>query len=268
MAERRLFITGAGGRLGRLLRHQWPEFDSGFGRPVFLSRADWDICSSAPPDVRQGDLILDLAGQIQGDVARNADLAQSVSQVAAAAGASLAYLSSAAVYSGGLQKMAESGPCMPLSDYGRSKLMAEGRVRQILPSALVLRLGNVAGADALLGPLRPGVPVVLDPVPGQTGGPIRSYIGPITLAAVLGSVLRQLAHGKALPPVLNIAQPNPVAMADLVTATGQDWSFGPERTGVLAKMDLDTALLQSVCDVAPATAPGLVGELKMLKGWP
>jgi nucleoside-diphosphate-sugar epimerase len=86
-----------------------------------------------------------------------------------------------------------------------------------------LRIGNVAGADALLmnvASAAPDAPIAID-LFADGRGPLRSYIGPRSMAAVLWSLCR---HEGPLPPVLNLAAPVPVHMEELATAAGHPWS--------------------------------------------
>ncbi|MCU0815157.1 MAG: sugar nucleotide-binding protein [Cypionkella sp.] len=262
MAEIAIAVTGAGGRIGRLLAQEWK------GKSVtFLTRKDWDILSSQPPPIRPR-VVLDLAGVVRGDFGTNPLLAARVASWARDHGARLLYLSSAAVYPGGPEPMQEDTNPAPVSDYGKSKLMAETALHAALPDATCLRLSNLAGADALLGGLSHNKQVLLDPVSGETGGPIRSYIGPSTLARVLGHLVLLAQQGAPLPVCLNISQPGTVSMADLLTAAGADWRFGPRREGVLARMELSTERLASIVDLPQASAEGLWQEVCSMEGWP
>lgn len=248
-----LIVTGAGGRIGRLLRHLWSD------SCIWLTRSDWDILQGDPPPLPHGGVWLDLAGTTRGDVSENPAIAARVADAAQALGARLFYMSSASVYPGGESDMVETQTCQPLSPYGQSKLAAEARVG----NATILRLGNLAGADALLGSDRPHT--TLDPVPGQAGGPVRSYIGP----HVLAKVVRQLCSNRdRLPRVINIAQPGPVTMGGLLDEAGRSWSFGPKKDGVLARVVLSTDRLCQFADVPPTNAMDLVADLNRLGGWP
>ena len=136
-----------------------------------------------------------LAGAVRGDLALNAQLTEACCAAAAQAGIGQVLLaSSSAVYgvNGGLP-CREDTPTHPVNDYGRAKLEAEAvadrwRARGLAITAL--RIGNVAGADALLGGMRPGEPTRIDRF-ADGGSPVRSYIGPVTLADVLAKLLGQ-----------------------------------------------------------------------------
>jgi hypothetical protein len=256
-------VTGSSGRVGRALRCVWG--DRVAGRPVVWSarRADqptdfvWDIGKSDPPPFPDGAIFLHLAGQIRGDaaaLAENRRSAQVLCKVAEMSQAAHVFLmSSGAVYAASAGPIFETQDPAPFSDYGRAKLEAEQVAQSILPPdrLTILRLGNLAGADALLSAARMG-PVVLDPIEGQPGGPERSYIGP-----------------RALPAILNIGQPPALAMADLLQAYGADWSFGPPRKAAVPRVELCVDLLAGLIDVPQASARTVVDDLASLDGqWP
>jgi hypothetical protein len=98
-------------------------------------------------------------------------------------------------------------------------------------------------------------PVTLDPVAGGRG-PVRSYIGPATLAHVLNT----LAHAPDLPAILNIASPGPVAMADLLDAAHIPWTFGPPRAGAIPRVALSTARLEGIVPLPPADPQAMIAE--------
>ena len=132
----------------------------------------------------------------------------------------------------------------------------------------LLRLANLAGADALLGNCGLGKTLQLDPVPGQARGPERSYIGPHVLAGVLSGLFDLVLRGCALPRVLNLAEPGIMTMADLLDARGQAWAFGPPRPAAIARVALDTKRLQALVPMAPATPATLIGDLDRMRGCP
>ena len=132
----------------------------------------------------------------------------------------------------------------------------------------MLRLGNLAGADALLGRCLPDKAVTLDPIAGQSRGPERSYIGPAALASVLAGLIDCVAKGQ-IPGILNIAQPPVVAMADLLDAKGQPWHFGPKNPAAVARVGLATDRLAALVPLHPATPAALIADLDQFRGrWP
>lgn len=146
---------------------------------------------------------------------------------------------------------AETSQPRPQSDYGRAKLEAEAvcdPARQAGLEVCVLRIGNVAGADALLAPLTgqiadPARPLRIDAF-ADGHGPLRSYIGPATLARVLAGLA---IWPGSLPKLLNVAAPSPVYMEDLAHAAGWPSQMTPAPTKAHQRITLDCSLLGQVC---------------------
>ncbi|MBI1171144.1 NAD-dependent epimerase/dehydratase family protein [bacterium] len=219
-------------------------------------------------------IFLHLAGQTAGDAAALAENRRSTLALCKAAestGAGHVFLmSSAAVYAPSALPITEAQPPDPVSDYGRAKLEAETVAQDLLPPErlTILRLGNLAGADALLSRAREGA-VSLDPIDGQAGGPERSYIGPRALSLVLKGLVRRVLRGDVLPQVMNVAQPPALAMADLLRAAGADWRFGPPRASAIPRVELSVDLLAQLVEIPAASAAGVIKDLGSLQGlWP
>lgn len=273
-------VMGAAGRLGRILNAVWRGRDApgpvlwqgrGPGLPPGwlgwdVLREDWPAGHPAAAALRGG-IFLCLSGVTRGDaaaMAQNVTLALAACDAARRCGARHVFLcSSAAVYGAGTPAggaFSETDALAPTSDYGRAKVEMERLAFSLpagagagLPGITALRIGNVLGADSLIGGMVPNRPVILDPVAGQAGGPVRSYIGPATLAHVLRALCDRVQAGAEMPKLLNIAAPGGVAMGDLLDAAGQDWRFGPENPQVLPRVVLQTTALQA-CVPLPATA--------------
>lgn len=273
-----LIITGASGRIGRMLRAVWGK--SLDGRPILWSARRpgqdidiaWNIAQEPSPDLPTGAVFLHLAGQTRGDapqLAENRRSAAALCKAARAAHARQVFLmSSVAVYRPSLLPIAEDVTPDPISDYGRAKREAELAARAEFPRATLLRLGNLAGADSLLTSALRG-PVLLDPVEGMPGGPERSYIGPRVLAATLATLIAQAVANKSLPETLNIAQPPALAMADLLRAAGADWQFGPPRAQAVPRVAVSVDRLSELVDLPAASATGIIADLQSLRGrWP
>ncbi|WP_095587908.1 NAD-dependent epimerase/dehydratase family protein [Actibacterium ureilyticum] len=274
----RLLMLGASGRLGRLLSAAWPD------GPVRLLRQGrsaatgpgWISCDPlADPDglrraMGRADVVLNLAGPVprggQVDLHLHSRLALAVLRAARQAGVRQVFLaSSAAIYGARPGICMETDPPAPVGPYGHAKHRMEDRVRAQLattpgaPPTTILRIGNVAGADQLLGRVG-AVPLTLDRFAnGQT--PRRSYIGPRSLARVLAELVT-VSLERALPSVLNVAAPGSVSMAALLRAAGQAWSPAPASGAAIAQVTLDTRLLRQHVDFTPAesTAAGIVAQ--------
>lgn len=278
----RLLVLGATGRLGRMLRMAWAAAPPAGLEPLWQTRRApppgggwlcWDMLAAPPPGGLRADAVLCLAGVTRGalpaDLAQNAGLARAALAAARAAGARhLLLASSAAVYGPGAADAAESCPPAPVSAYGRAKLAAERAAAAAAdrpgrgpgPALTCLRIGNVAGADALLGGAAPGRAVVLDRFPGGAG-PLRSYIGPGGLARVLAALAWRAGQGAALPRVLNLAAPGAVAMADLLAEAGLAWRWRPAPPGAVARAVLDVSRL------AALVAPPAGGAAAIVADW-
>ncbi|QYK41666.1 MAG: NAD-dependent epimerase/dehydratase family protein [Paracoccaceae bacterium] len=275
-----LLVLGATGRIGTALRRFWP--DGGPLAPVWQARdtrpgfVPWNILAAPCPVPLSQGVVLCLAGGRADDLDANTHLALAALDAARDGGARHVFLaSSAAVYAPG-EDLDEDAPLRPPSAYGAAKLAMESAAAERMargggPGLTFLRIGNVAGCDALLGRARPpGQPVTLDPVPGTSGGPLRSYIGPRSLAAVLAALAARAAAGKALPRALNIAAPRPLAMADLLRAAGLPWAFGPPDPAVIPAVTFDTARLRALVPLpGDASDPAaMVREWRDLTGAP
>lgn len=263
-----LIVTGAGGRLGRILRAAWAEERPPLS-PVWTGRGaglpvQWDMLADSPEGLPSGAVVLHLAGVTppccDPAMRHNAALVPPLLRMCHETGARrLLFMSSAAVYPPG-GPWAEAAVLSPPGAYGRSKAQAEALVRaQSHIPVTILRPGNIAGADALLGPRGPGE-ILLDRVPGQKGGPLRSWIGARLLARTLAALCL-----RDLPPVLNLAQGPPLPMADLLRAAGLPWRLGPAPAAIPVAT-LDVTLLQTILPLPPADPARLAAEAAWARG--
>lgn len=272
-----IFLMGATGRIGRVLQGCWPargiggatlwqarraQMDQGPDRVVLDPLQDPGALAEA---ARGCDVILCLAGVIPGAPGHMADnwrLARAAIRAGAEVGARVILVSSAAVYGRQAGTLGENTPLAPVSDYGRAKAGME-RAGADLGARLgvavsILRIGNIAGADAALGNWHPGFR--LDRF-ADGRSPRRSYIGPVTLARVLGA----LCCRPTLPEVLNVAAPGVVEMGALLDAAGLRWTPRPAPDTAIAEVRLDTRLLRRIVPL-DAPDPGLlVQEWRLLE---
>ena len=280
----RVLVLGATGRIGKILRlalagqegFRWqarhPVPDVGGGE-------DWVICD--PLGDRAGlaraargcDAILclsgvthaHLAGDGAADLAQNTELALAAIRAGAAAGARVLLASSAAVYGSQSGSLGENAPLRPASAYGAAKAEMEARGAELgadLGVAVTsLRIGNIAGVDAILGGWKPGFR--LDRFTDGRS-PRRSYIGAATLARVLGELPRM----PDLPGLLNIAEPGMVEMGALLDAAGLAWQAQEAPETAIPEVELDVASLQVLCPWLPerGEAARMVAEWRGLRG--
>ncbi len=278
-------ILGAGGRLGRALRTLSADGHWPLGRAAIWHGRDpdadltWDMLAQpAPhhPGLASARGVIVLAGVTAGtdaELARNTDLALSAIDLARRDGLGpVLLMSSAAVYGRATGTQGEDPAPQPAGAYGTAKLEMERAVAARIsglgpeaPSCCCLRLANVAGCDQLFDAAAAG-PVLLDRF-GDGRGPRRAYVGPLTLARVLGRLIDLAAAGTALPPVLNLASPGSVAMADILDALGADWRWRDAPASALPETRLDTARLASLLPpLEPATPAMLRDEARLAAG--
>ena len=268
----RVLVLGATGRLGTMLRWAWGRTGAGL-EPIWQSRAERPGAAWARCDIlgdpaglaalcARADVILNLAGVTPAsgrDMGGNTDLALAVQR--AAGGRPHLLASSAAVYGRAEGLCRESDAVMPAAPYGVAKHAMERAVLAAGGPVTCLRIGNVAGADAILGQAGQGAALVLDRFPdGRT--PRRSYIGPATLTHVLVDLCRAAGQGRTLPEILNVAAPGTAEMGALLEAAGHPWTPRPAPEAAIAEVALDIAALSRFTrpDPASGTAPVLVAE--------
>lgn len=293
-------VLGASGRIGRVLRHCWPQelpatasISWQTRRPVPpLSPHETQLCldplaqPEALSDLLQGaEVVLCLAGSIPGrtgrsggsgpghrdDLADNWRLGEAVVQAAAKAASQggappprVLLTSSAAVYGNRSGLLRENAPLHPANGYGAAKLEMEQRSLALAAALGVpvtaLRIGNIAGLDAILGGWRAGF--TLDRF-SDGRSPRRSYIGVRTLARILAALVAQ----PQLPAVLNLAQPGPVEMAALLRAAGRDFAWRPAPEAAIAEVNLDVTELRH-CLAAAGPQPLVPADPgRMLAEW-
>lgn len=235
-------ILGATGRVGSALRASGvmpaATWQARTSRDGFLT---WDILHAPAPAVECSGVIMLAGGVADTDV--YVPLAKAACDLGAQLDVPVLIASSQAA-------------ALQNSVYGNAKRKME---QAMTDRACCLRIGNVAGTDALFRAMAAG-PVQLDEV-SKGQGPRRAMIGPVTLAHVL---LRLLDTD--LPPILNLAQPGLVDMADMLRAAGGDWSWKEAPAGALAALELDVSELTARVDVPKADAATLVAEARAT-GW-
>ncbi|SMX32290.1 NAD-dependent epimerase/dehydratase family protein [Maliponia aquimaris] len=245
-----VLVLGASGKLGGMLCRLWrpegwrlvPVVRRDRGLPGALT---WEP-GFPPPDLHGVKAIVALWGVTPGagrNLSDNARLAKAAVDLGASLKAeTIVHCSSGAVYRPTAGPVPETTPADPQSAYGVAKREMEevieatreaGGARQI-----VLRIGNVAGADSLFANLHRGGRVVLDDF-GHHDGPSRSYIAPQDLARVIEALIRDPgAQG-----IFNVAAPRPTRMADLGRAGGATISWRPAPDTAFPMMWLETTRL-------------------------
>lgn len=254
-------ILGATGRVGQAFQtlHRtglWPGAKPPLwhGRAIGSTGYSWDLMAQdAPRDPRLARVrgMIVLTGGTGGGIAGHTDTDQTTALAKAALGLAaregigpVLLCSTQAVYGPTTGPQSEIANPSPANSYGHAKLAME-QAAQGVSGACCLRIGNVAGTDMLMRNASAG-PVTLDQLPDGTA-PRRCYIGPLSLAATMLTLLDQ----PDLPPLLNVAAPGDLAMDALLTAAGARWQWKPAPAGALAALSLDLSRLMAL---APLTA--------------
>ncbi|MGJ8598174.1 NAD-dependent epimerase/dehydratase family protein [Sulfitobacter sp.] len=287
MTAVRVLVLGASGRIGKMLRRIWTqaplhaagtniEFTFQTRRVCENHPGDllWDALQHPPKaltDAAPFDCMVVLSGIVPkpgADLTLNTALGSAC--VTAAAGMGIPHVllaSTSAVY--GIHSnspFSEDDPLDPVNDYGRSKREMEAACQTQAAAAGValccLRIGNVAGADALLGngaALAPGARLQLETFKDR-GTPVRSYIGPQSLAHVILSLIQKRDR---LPVVLNIAAPRPVSMRALAEAADIAYDLCPANDDAHQYVTLTCDTLAALHRFEPAEAE----PCEMVRQW-
>lgn len=263
-----VLLVGASGRVGQMVCHHWRKIPGRLSLVTqFRSASDeqesliWNplsgsrISSGSATENRGFRAMIMLAGAVPGskDLDINQALAEACLEASAAEGISRVLIaSSSAVYGAGTA-LTENSPCVPINEYGAAKLRMEHACEPWRKKGMdlcLLRIGNVAGADALLqnvAKTMPGERIEID-IYDDGRGPVRSYIGVRTLAEVLRSLC---SHPLPLPPILNVGTPQPVSMEALANAAGQLWKGRAVARTSTQNITLDCSLLASMHSFTP-----------------
>lgn len=298
----KIALIGATGRVGRLLRQAFHHLKPCNITIFFLSRDTatlprkvswaWDILDGpqaflrATKAVGRFDVVFNFSGITQlchsGSMDQNLTLAVNALNAAAQSGVGHFFTaSSAAVYGrpANANPLTETDVCRPLSDYGSAKLVMEHALltnsARAFTGVTCMRIGNVAGADQLL--LRgqacsADLPLVLDRFANNLY-PLRSYIGPVTLAKTLIQLAKAAASGAECPPILNVAAPEPVYMDTLLDAVPDvarpvNWRSSAAPDTAIPTVVLDTTRLEQLYRFAPSdsTAKEMISQWLATRG--
>jgi UDP-glucose 4-epimerase len=268
--SKRILLVGSTGRVGQMVMHHWRskpptgvEFIAQHRDPDRNDGLFWSLAEPLEDGLagRQIDAIICLAGVTPGpdaDMAQNTRLAEAVLAAAHKAGIRRVLLaSSSAVYGAGNgTPFAESDATAAVNAYGAAKIAMEAACTPWRDAGLeicCLRIGNVAGADALLmnvARAAEGAPLTIDCFEDGRG-PVRSYIGARTLADILANLA---TRPSVLPKILNIAELDFVFMEDLARAADHPFTYRPAQVGAFQRITLDCRRLRALHTFDPDTA--------------
>ena len=212
-------------------------------------------------EIAQSDIVLNLAGATHHGAEpvanMNTLLAEKILDASQAKPVFL--ISSAAVYGPQKGRLSEDTQVMPISEYAEDKVEME-KIAKKHSNARILRLGNVLGADALLGVKRDHY-LVDRFADGQS--PRRSYIAPHQFGMIIAQLVNQF---NSLPKLLNVATPRPVSMGALLDAANLNWEAQPAPKTAISEVALDTTRLEKhiTFDANASDAEVLVNDWKIV----
>jgi UDP-glucose 4-epimerase len=267
-------LLGSNGRLGGMLKRHAIRtgLDWTFQQRNGPSGLSWSGDFNDPEAEAifgEGDTIINMVGETGADQDRleatNIHFVHALLNRAKNAGvAHVVLASTAAVYGPGHgAPFAESDALWPVTAYGVSKVAMEETAYACTngPAITILRIGNVAGADALLSAAYQctsrGQPLSLHRFSNGSAAE-RSYIGPSSLAEVVTKLAQRATRGVQ---ILNIAHPMPVYLDDLLAGykahllPDLTWESAPAPDGVPPSVVLDTSALCEIHSFEDTTDP-------------
>lgn len=274
---RSILLLGANGKLGRMVRALWcpsgfsvvPVVRSGASAPDELVWSPGDRL----PDISGVAAVVALWGVTPGpdrDLTDNTRLALAAMELGAGLGADVVvHCSSAAIYRPGPDPLPETVIADPGSPYGLAKVAMEQAISAQRtpggPRQVVLRIGNVAGADSLFANLKCSRRITLDRFPDGSG-PMRSYISAKDLALVIESLIQN----RESEGIYNVSAAKPTAMAEIATAWGATVDWCDVRDGAAQMVWLDTTRLSGVVSLPRSahSAAHLVLGVRDSGDWP
>ena len=207
------------------------------------------------------------------DLAGNRQLALDALDLALRLGAKrVLHCSSSAVYAPSEGRLDESRAGGAITAYGAAKLEMERAIADWTaqhpggPRSCIMRIANVVGADSLFAALDRGkARITLDRF-ADGEGPWRSYITMQSLARVFTHLLS--CPLSALPPVVNVASPEPLAMAALVRAAGRGITWRAAPDNAVQRVVLDTRTLSGLLPLPSLSADRMIADWHALRQAP
>lgn len=246
----RILLVGANGKVGKAVRR---VFEAEFSDKVSLScvsrsgfsGTQWALGQSMDA-LPRSDVVLACWGVTRGDKAAldaNTKLANAAYDIARHTGAKrVIHCSSVAVYDVSVPNLQEDMQLAPQNAYGKSKVEMEQAIQNHHDvQSIILRIGNVAGADSLGKAMMQRAPVELDQWP-DGNGPRRAYISPSDLARVMAE-----ASLRGSTPVLNVSAAV-LGMDALAKSAGCSVSYRSAPDGAIAQVSMNTDTLTEWLD--------------------
>ncbi len=271
MMDEQILLIGSSGRVGKMVAAAWRKSDRpwrdapnqvrGGDAAMSASHLVWDVNKGMRPLLRWIESYGELSGFVVlagttpatgSDMNANIHIATQYLDAALAASVPRVLLaSSSAVYGpGDGRPLSEAAVCAPANAYGLSKRKMEQAAEPYKDAGLdvcCMRIGNVAGADAMLlnaAFATPEKPIQIDQF-SNGKGPLRSYIGPSTLGDCIG---QRATYSGSLPFLLNVAAPVSVYMEDLAQAASLPWTYRAAPSSAIQNISLDCQALCQLID--------------------
>lgn len=262
-----IFVMGSNGRIGSKFRAFASQNDLKtlvFGQRKLsccndLQQLNLDLTSTGIKstseklrDHRIASIIV-LSGVVSGtpkDLQQNTEIARNALELARFSGVRrVLFSSTSAVYGNQLDSpYKEQDDPIPINEYGKSKLEMEKFVANSHVDGIetcCLRIGNVLGADSLMGRVFDGAKSITLDVNADGASPLRSYIGIETLIKVM---IKLANYPKSLPDILNIANPKPVHMSDFLKAERVEFNTREATSAKNFHITLNCKLLAGMYD--------------------
>lgn len=275
-----VLVLGSTGQLGTLLRHHWRDRQDVTWQARQQGAApvlEWSVQDDLTkltrrlPRARAVVALWGVRADTAGVLGDNTELALRAIGIARATGADrVLHCSSAAVYRPGPNPLSETDIPAPINAYGQAKLKMEQTIAAAQgrdptgPRNIVMRIGNVIGADslsrAMMQACRNGTAVTLDRF-ANGAGPRRSFLS----AAGLARSIAWLVDGpsQALPRVINLAATRATDMADLVRHAGLDLAWRKAPPTAVPLVELDTSRLRRCIGQSDISA----AASDLMEGW-
>ena len=236
---KQILILGANGKIGKLMQNSLLTYDCAEFKFYYHSRhaisqhnlefdlknLDISINSLSKLNV-SFDAILNLTGdRIGKNFSLNSELSMNCCHIADYFNIPLVLLmSTSAVYGNYKDCFSEDDQCLPVNQYGESKLLMEKNCLKSFSNKLdvcCLRLGNFYGADQLCQNIRMSKAIELDVFEDQLS-PNRTYIN---TTAFIHLIVKLINNHVKLPNILNIGQPGKVSMKSILDYHNYDYTL-------------------------------------------
>jgi UDP-glucose 4-epimerase len=269
------------------VRKIWSSFEHITVRPIYQYRRDgigdgfvWEPLQTELPVLKlvektgHIDVMIILAGVVPAngvDFELNSRLTESCLTTAYKIGTQRVIVASSSAVYGNWSKepYSETDYLKPITRYGESKMKMEQVCRDWQEKGInvcCMRIGNFAGADALLSHLagdNTSDQFEIDQFENGKG-PLRSYIGPKRFSLLLSKLC---TRESTLPFAVNVASYPPQHMEDLATSAKMNWKWRQALVGAHQNITLDCDLINIISDIKTkdVSAEDIIGDMNYVR---